>query len=112
MARAIVMPPLGATTDDLRIVEWLKAEGEEVALGEPLLAVETDKATLEVEAAAAGILLRIVRGRDEVVRTGEVVAYVGRPGEEEPAAERVRAAPAVRKLARERGVDLALVRGS
>jgi pyruvate dehydrogenase E2 component (dihydrolipoamide acetyltransferase) len=116
------MPPLGTTSDELRIVEWLKAEGEEVALGEPLLAVETDKATLEVEAATAGTLLRVVCKAGAVVEVGTVLAYVGAAGEEipvepergvggaEPA--RVAASPAVRRLASERGVDLAQVVGS
>ncbi|HSG13672.1 MAG TPA: dihydrolipoamide acetyltransferase family protein [Gaiellaceae bacterium] len=133
MARPLRMPPLGTTSDELRIVEWLKAEGDEVALGEPLLAVETDKATLEVEAASAGTLLRIVHAAGAVVDTGDVVAYVGEPGEEvpsEPEAEdrpaaapegspvrpprsaQVTASPAVRRLAAERGIDLSQVRGS
>jgi len=127
------MPPLGTTSDELRIVEWLKEEGDEVALGEPLLAVETDKATLEVEAVSAGTLLRIVRATGAVVDVGDVVAYVGAPGDEVPAetedepsstapggeraaqaprSSQVAASPAVRRLAAEHGVDLALVRGS
>lgn len=127
------MPPLGTTSDELRIVEWLKAEGEEVALGEPILAVETDKATLEVEAATAGTLLNIVRQAGAVVEVGEVVAYIGAPGEPVPTqdeaapssavearavpspserAPRVAASPAVRRLAEERGIDLARVSGS
>jgi len=108
------MPPLGQTSDELRIVAWRKREGDAVAVGEPLLEVETDKATLEVEAALAGTLLRIVHGEGETVQSGAVIAYVGEAGEE-PAAEApagVQAAPAVRRLAQERGVDLAQVRGS
>ena len=135
MAHAVRMPPLGETTDELRIVEWLKAKGDEVALGEPLLAVETDKATLEVEAAAAGTLLEILHHAGESVRVGTVVAYVGEPGEKvpehapipEPAQEntaagelptlspqrvRVTASPAVRRLAQDLGVDLSRVQGS
>jgi pyruvate dehydrogenase E2 component (dihydrolipoamide acetyltransferase) len=135
------MPPLGTTSDELRIVEWLKAEGDDVALGEPLLAVETDKATLEVEAAAAGTLLRILQRAGATVEVGDVVAFVGAPGDELPAApERaapdagpaaagrlptapgastqargsaeVLASPAVRRLASERGIDLAQIHGS
>ena len=82
MAHAVRMPPLGETTDELRIVEWLKAEGDEVALGEPLLAVETDKVTLEVEAAAAGTVLEILHRAGESVRVGTVIAYVGEQCEE------------------------------
>ena len=48
MARPVRMPPLGATSDELQIVQWLKEVGAVVEQGEPLLEVETDKATLEV----------------------------------------------------------------
>ena len=128
------MPPLGTTTDELRIVEWLKAEGDEIRRGEPLLAVETDKATVEVEAAAAGTLLKVVHSVGDTVSVGAVVAYVGMPGEDVPLEaahepprelasagsgrmasvrpERVAASPAVRRLARDRGVDLSQVPGS
>lgn len=135
MAHAVRMPPLGETTDELRIVEWLKAQGEEVALGEPLLAVETDKATLEVEAAAAGTLLAILQGAGESVRVGTILAYVGEQGEEVPeqvpardtvpeaavsggpatsssGRERVTASPAVRRLAQNLGIDLSRLQGS
>ena len=108
------MPPLGQTSDELRIVAWRKREGDEVAAGEPLLEVETDKATLEVEAAHAGTLLRIVHGEGRTVQAGAVIAYVGEPGEEVtvevPA--KVQAAPAVRRLAQEHGIELADVEGS
>jgi len=129
------MPPLGETTDELRIVVWLKVEGDAVALGESLFEVETDKVTLAVEATVLGTLLEIVHGAGESVRVGTVVAYVGEPGETVPekepvqepvreidtrgevptlSAERVRvtASPAVRRLADGLGVDLSRVRGS
>ena len=106
------MPPLGTTSDEPRIVGWLKAEGEEVEPGEPLLEVETDKATLEVEAAARGTLLRIERRAGETVQVGALVGWIGVPGEAIPDAGAPKeAAPAVRKLARELGVDLAGVTG-
>jgi pyruvate dehydrogenase E2 component (dihydrolipoamide acetyltransferase) len=108
------MPPLGQTSDELRIVAWRKREGDAVAVGEPLLEVETDKATLEVEAALAGTLLRIVHGEGQTVQAGAVIAYVGEPGEEvvAEAPAKVQAAPAVRRLAQEHGIELAQVRGS
>ncbi len=114
MAWAVRMPPLGQTSDELKILEWLVAAGDEVARGGPLIAVETDKAELEVEATGSGTLLRIVRGAGETVRAGTVVGWVGEPGEEIPeeAPVKVEAAPAVRRLARERGVDLASLTGS
>lgn len=107
------MPPLGTTSDELLIVSWLKAEGETVAAGEPLLEVESDKATLEVEATAGGTLLRIERREGETVQAGALVGWIGEPGETAPGeAARKEASPAVRKLARELGVDLAMVAGS
>ena len=108
------MPPLGQTSDEIDIVAWLKAPGVVVAEGEPLLEVETDKATLEVEAALAGTLLRIVHGEGETVQSGAVIAYVGEPGEEvaAEAPAKVQAAPAVRRLAQEHGIELGQVQGS
>jgi pyruvate dehydrogenase E2 component (dihydrolipoyllysine-residue acetyltransferase) len=111
---AVRMPPLGTTSDDLTIVSWLKAEGDEVAVGEPLLQVETDKATLEVEAAAAGTLVRIDRRPGETVRAGTPLGWIGAAGEAVPdaVASRKEASPAVRSLARELGVALEAVAGS
>ncbi len=119
MARPVRMPPLGATSDELQIVQWLKEVGSAVEQGEPLLEVETDKATLEVEAAVAGTLLTVLHGPGETVSTGELLAYIGAPGEEVPAAEppapapaKRQAVPTARRLAQEHGIDLASVRGS
>jgi len=53
------MPALGQTTDELTIVEWLRNVGDQIALGDPLLTVETDKAFVDVESAFAGTLLSI-----------------------------------------------------
>jgi pyruvate dehydrogenase E2 component (dihydrolipoamide acetyltransferase) len=84
MAQRIDMPSLGQTTDELVIVEWLKKEGDPVALGESLLSVQTDKAQVEVESVAAGTLLKILREVGETVRGGSPVAYIGDPGEALP----------------------------
>ena len=135
MARPVRMPPLGTTSDELRILAWLKAEGDEPSrTASMLLEVETDKATLEVEAAVAGTLLRIVRDAGEVAGVGVVIAYVGALGDEVPAeapegeptvpeaataaptrqgpSAKVTASPAVRRLAEQHGLDLPLVRGT
>lgn len=129
MAAEIRMPALGQTSDELRILRWLKTEGETVKAGEPLLEIETDKATLEVEAAVSGTLLALRCAEGESAEAGAVIAYVGQPGEElapagpaaaatpPPAAEpsagtKVLATPVARHLAREQGIDLAGVRGS
>ncbi len=60
MAQRIDMPSVGQTTDQLVIVEWLKKEGDAVALGESLFSVQTDKAQVEVELVAAGTLLKVL----------------------------------------------------
>jgi pyruvate dehydrogenase E2 component (dihydrolipoamide acetyltransferase) len=75
--QGIRMPALGQTSDELRIISWLKKEGDLVEQGEPLFAVETDKVTLEVEAFTSGILRKIVHQADEVVEVGTLVAYIG-----------------------------------
>lgn len=75
------MPPVGQTTDQLVLVEWLKKEGDTVALGESLFSVQTDKAQVEVESVAAGTLLKVLRDAGETVQAGSPVAYIGAPGE-------------------------------
>ena len=86
MLQGVPMPALGQTSDELRIISWLKKEGDLVEQGEPLFEVETDKVTLEVEAFTSGILRKIVHQADEVVEVGTLVAYIGQaddvlPGE-------------------------------
>jgi pyruvate dehydrogenase E2 component (dihydrolipoamide acetyltransferase) len=85
VAQRIDMPSVGQTTDELVIVEWLKHEGDTVALGESLFSVQTDKAQVEVESVAAGTLLKVLRDAGETVRAGSPVAYIGAPGEAVPA---------------------------
>lgn len=85
MAEAIVMPKLGQTVDEGHIRSWLVGEGDGVELGEPLLVVETDKAEVEVECVAEGVLLKIVVPAGQTVPSGTVIAYVGEPGDEVPA---------------------------
>jgi pyruvate dehydrogenase E2 component (dihydrolipoamide acetyltransferase) len=103
--QGVRMPALGQTTDELRIVEWRKKEGDPVEQGEPLFSVETDKATLEVEAFSSGILRKIVHQADDVVEVGTLVAYIGQLDDslpEEPfeqAAPEAASALAVPKLA-------------
>jgi pyruvate dehydrogenase E2 component (dihydrolipoamide acetyltransferase) len=93
MLQGVRMPALGQTTDELRIISWLKKEGDTVEQGEPLFEVETDKATLEVEAFSSGILRKIVRKEDEVVEVGTLVAYIGKAEDELPGEMPAEAAP-------------------
>ena len=60
MAVNIVMPQAGQDLETGRVVQWLKQEGDTVARGEPVVTIETEKITLDIEAPAAGILRRIV----------------------------------------------------
>jgi pyruvate dehydrogenase E2 component (dihydrolipoamide acetyltransferase) len=137
MATPVRMPPLGQTSDELRLLAWHKAEGDTVAEGELLLEIETDKATLDIEASVSGTLLRIDCPEGETVEAGTVLGWLGEPGEQivvqdgpaaeavpaaaspaaehrrpAPAHDRVVATPAARMLAKELGVDLSLVGGS
>lgn len=81
MAETIVMPDLGQTVSEGTIQRWLVQEGEPVELGQPLLVVETDKAEVEVESVAEGVLLRIVEPAGRTVEAGSVIAHIGAAGE-------------------------------
>jgi pyruvate dehydrogenase E2 component (dihydrolipoamide acetyltransferase) len=82
MAEEILMPPMGQTTKNLKILAWHKTEGEPIQQGEVLLEVETDKATVEVESYATGTVLKTLFQEGDVVEVGTLIAYVGEPGEE------------------------------
>src|SRR6476661_3250198 len=77
----VLVPPLSATTDTLRLVEWYRQEGEAVTKDEPLFAVETDKATLDVEAPASGILRRVSAAPGAEVTTLSRIALIAAPDE-------------------------------
>jgi pyruvate dehydrogenase E2 component (dihydrolipoamide acetyltransferase) len=112
------------------ILAWLKQVGEEVALGEELVEIETDKANMAYESDAAGTLLEILAQEGETVALGAPIARIGDgegPGAQgagpvaagdssssQAAGEgsRVKASPLARRLAKERGLDLSAVQGS
>jgi len=142
MATEVILPRLGQGMEAGTIVRWLKSEGDAVEKGEPLFELDTDKVTQEVEAEASGVLLKIAVAEGEVPvgRTvafigaeGEDIpdvaaaepaapkseekasAPVAEPAVPEAAATtngRVKASPLARRLARERGIDLAAVLGT
>ena len=85
MAYEVIMPKAGSEMEEGEIVQWLKKEGDEVKVGEPLLEIVTDKVNMEVEAEDAGTLLKIVHKAGEVVPVVTTIAYIGEPGEEIPA---------------------------
>src|SRR3954471_24052982 len=80
----VIMPMLGMAQETGKVVRWLKAEGEAVAKAEPLMEVETDKVTVEIEAPAAGTLAGVTASEGEDVPVGQVIAYVLGDGEQLP----------------------------
>ena len=81
MPSEIVMPRMGLTMETGTIIQWLKQEGETVAAGEPLLEIETDKASVEIEALEGGTLHKILAGPGEEILVGAVIGHLLRPGE-------------------------------
>jgi pyruvate dehydrogenase E2 component (dihydrolipoamide acetyltransferase) len=81
VATEVKLPRLGQGMEAGTIVRWLKAEGDEVAKGEPLYELDTDKVTQEVEAEADGVLLKIVVADGEV-DVGTTIAVIGAHGED------------------------------
>ena len=134
MASNIVVPEVGESIVDARIAKWLRREGDQVAAGDPLVELETDKIDLEVSAPQAGVLAKISRQDGEDVKVGEVLGVIEDAGaaagskpepaaKPAPAAKAAAAAPAVpakvpratptaRKAAEEREVDLSSLKGS
>jgi len=98
------MPRVSDSTEAAVIARWLRADGDRVGMGEPLVEVETDKTTVEVAAEAAGTL-RIIAADGAAVAPGAVIADILAPGESPPERRR-RATPVARRLAREHALDL------
>jgi len=81
MAFEVIMPKAGIDMTEGQIVKWLKQEGDTVAEGEIILEIMTDKTSMEIEAEASGVLLKILRHAGDMVPVTEVIAYIGQPGE-------------------------------
>ena len=96
MATSVVMPALEMAQETGKIVSWLKKEGDSVSKGDILLEVETDKAVVEVEATAAGVLAGVKSHEGDVVPVGQTIAWLVAPGEQPPADSQATAAPAAR----------------
>jgi pyruvate dehydrogenase E2 component (dihydrolipoamide acetyltransferase) len=84
MATSVVMPALEMAQETGKIVSWVKKEGDNVRKGEILLEVETDKAVVELEAAADGILTGVKSQAGDVVPVGQTIAWLLNPGESIP----------------------------
>ena len=105
----IAMPKLSDSMEEATVLRWLKQPGEAVAKGEPLVEVETDKATVVYEAEQDGVLSEIAVGESESAALGAVIARLAVDGEAPapaPAPSRPRATPVARRLAEELGVSL------
>lgn len=72
----IVIPQVGEAVTEVRLIQWFKSEGDEVKEGDILFEVDTDKATLEVEAFDSGILEKILVGPDSEVQPLDVVGIL------------------------------------
>lgn len=145
MATDVIMPALGVAQEKGTLINWLKAEGQSVTKGEPLMEVETDKATVEIEAPASGILTNVTAAPGDEVPVGNKIALILAPGEnvesappqhpiaahaeaaqptppitkrapapqtQAPRSGIIPASPAARRIAHEKGLDLATLRGT
>jgi pyruvate dehydrogenase E2 component (dihydrolipoamide acetyltransferase) len=125
----VAMPRLSDSMEEGTILKWLKSEGDDVAVGDELVEIETDKANMTYEAEAAGAL-SIVAAEGETLAVGATIARLGvreeaavpvavaEPVAAEPVAPspdangRAKASPVARRIARERGLDLGAIAGT
>ena len=82
MAVKVIMPQAGQDLETGVVKHWLKAEGDSVEKGEPIVQIETEKVTLDVEAPAAGVLLRILVPDETETAIFSTIAVIGQPGED------------------------------
>jgi len=147
----VIMPKTGAEMEEGKIVSWKKRPGDAIKSGEVLLEIETDKATMDVESPATGVVLRTLFAEDDKVTATHMIAVIGEgsesaaeidafvkgssssgpapatpvasstpqptaaapsPVETKPADLRIKASPLAKKLAQEKGIDLATVQGT
>jgi pyruvate dehydrogenase E2 component (dihydrolipoamide acetyltransferase) len=83
----VIMPKMGDAMEEGTLLRWLKQVGDEVAVGDPLAEIETDKVSLEIEATEAGVLSRQHVDEGAVVPIGSPIATIGEDGAEAAAAE-------------------------
>ena len=139
MAKSVIMPALGMAQETGVLISWLKHEGDSVVKGEPLMEIETDKATVEIEAPESGLLGGVSAQPGDVIPVGQTIAWILAAGEPAPAQVSlepqtnlassistqkeikpqthsrnvsIEASPLARKIAEEHGVDLALIKSN
>ncbi len=111
------MPALGMAQETGKVLRWFKAAGEQVAKGEPLLEIETDKVTVEIESPADGTLAGVSAADGDEVPVGRAIAFVLAAGENvpepvAPVSRRALVSPKARRLAAEQGIDVDALAGS
>ncbi|MFZ0061306.1 MAG: pyruvate dehydrogenase complex dihydrolipoamide acetyltransferase [Pyrinomonadaceae bacterium] len=82
MATQVIMPKLSPTMEEGQLSRWLKKEGDKVSMGEPLAEIDTDKATMEMQALANGVLRKIIIKEGESAPLGQLIAVIGEPDED------------------------------
>jgi pyruvate dehydrogenase E2 component (dihydrolipoamide acetyltransferase) len=82
MASRVVMPKLSDTMEEGKILRWLKQEGDKVETGQTLAEVETDKATVEMEAYTNGTIRKLVAAPGDTIKIGAIIAIIGAPDED------------------------------
>src|SRR3990172_2076376 len=82
MATRIDMPQLGLTMEKGTILQWLRAEGETVQKGQPVVLIQTEKVEYEVEAPATGTLLKVIAKEEMELPVGGLMGILGQPGED------------------------------
>jgi pyruvate/2-oxoglutarate dehydrogenase complex dihydrolipoamide acyltransferase (E2) component len=125
MASSFKLPDLGEGLTEGEIARWLVAEGQTIAEDDPLVEIQTDKATVEIPSPFAGTVLRILVAEGEIAPVGAELVVIGVPSEsasddqsqgsstpKRTATARVQATPVVRRIAQELGVELASVTGT
>jgi len=114
VAKDVIMPALGMAQETGTLVRWLKAPGDAVTKGEPLMEVETDKATVEVESPMSGILANVTAQPGDVIPVGKTIALILAPGEAvskaDSAPAQVTASPVAARVAAEHNLDLAQIK--
>jgi len=93
VSKNVIMPALGMAQETGTLIRWLKAPGERVAKGEPLMEIETDKATVEIEAPATGVLVDVTAQPGDEVAVGKTIAVILAPGESAAASDGPTPAP-------------------
>ncbi|KAF8337941.1 uncharacterized protein EI90DRAFT_3279555 [Cantharellus anzutake] len=113
------MPAMSPTMTEGGITQWKKQEGESFSAGDVILEIETDKATIDVEAQDDGVLAKIISSDGtKNIRVGTTIAILAEEGddlsaqEELPRGDRIFASPVAKKLALERGIPLGKVKGT